>query len=72
MKLNKEYIEKLCVENGWSQNELSRQIRVPKGTISNALSGRRGIGRKLLSRLLQVFPDESSASLIFDERRLTI
>ena len=64
MILNKEYIEKMCLVSGWSQNELARQMKIPKGTISNALSARRGAGRKLLSRLLMVFPNESTESLI--------
>jgi len=50
-------------EQGISQNALARTIGVRPGTLSNALSGRRGVGRAILAGLLRQFPQESFASL---------
>ena len=47
-RLNRGYIIELAVNSGWSQNELARRMKLPKGTLSNALSGRRGAGRKVI------------------------
>ena len=67
MQLNKAAIAALLKERGLSQNALAHQIGVQRGTLSNALSGRKGCGRKILSGLLTLFPNESVASLT--ERR---
>jgi len=63
MRLNSAAVRTLYEQNGWSQNELARCVNVEHGSLSNALSGRRGAGRKVLSGLLSVFPYESAASL---------
>ena len=63
MRLNSAAVRTLYKGYGWSQNELARRVNVEPGTLSNALSGRRGAGRKVLSGLLRIFPDESAASL---------
>lgn len=70
MKLNKAVIMALSQGKGMTQNELARCIDINRGSLSNALSGRRGAGRKLLSGLLKVFTEESVASLTVNERRL--
>lgn len=63
MKLNKTAITSLIQEREISQNELARRINVSHGSLSNALSGRRQAGRKLLAGLLRQFPNESVTSL---------
>ncbi|MDR3587351.1 MAG: XRE family transcriptional regulator [Desulfosporosinus sp.] len=63
MKLNKATVTALIRKQGISQNELARLIKVNHGSLSNALSGRRSAGRKLLAGLLRQFPNESVASL---------
>ena len=63
MKLSKERVMSLAQEQGISQNALARKIGVYPGTLSNALNGRRGAGRSVLSKMLQQFPNESVASL---------
>ncbi len=72
MHLNKGLIVKLLEQNGWSQNELARRLGVARGTLSNALSGKRGPGRKLLSRLCYQFPGESVATFTTKERRVAV
>ena len=67
MKLSKRKIKAIMHELGISQNALARTIGVRPGTLSNALSGRRGVGRTTLAGLLRQFPNESVASLT--ERR---
>lgn len=63
MRLNADVIKGLMGERNLSQNELARLINVGPGSLSNALSGRRHAGRKLLAGLLRQFPNESVASL---------
>lgn len=63
MKIKTAKIKKLQSVNGLSQNEMAHQIGVSKGALSNALAGKRGVGRKTLVGLLRLFPDESVASL---------
>ena len=63
MKLSKEKVRILAQQRGLSQNELAYQIGVQKGTLSNALNGKRGAGRVLLAGLLRAFPNETVASL---------
>ncbi len=63
MKLSKEKIISLTREQGISQNAFARQIGVSPGTLSNALNGRRGVGRTVLVGLLRQFPSETVKSL---------
>jgi len=63
MQLNKATITSLTQQRGITQNELAHLINVGRGSLSNALSGRRHAGRKLLAGLLRLFPNESVASL---------
>ena len=70
MKLSKERITTALEQKGWSQNELVRNIGFSHGTLSNALNGRRGVGRSILSGLLQIFPDQSVASLTIPEKQV--
>jgi len=64
MKLCKEKVAELAQgQKGWSQNQLARNIGVSPGALSNALSGKRGVGRATLSGLLRMFPDETVKSL---------
>ncbi|KLU65694.1 hypothetical protein DEAC_c23240 [Desulfosporosinus acididurans] len=68
MNLSKEKITDLIQQKGISQNELARLMNVAQGSLSNALSGRRSAGRKILSGLLSIFPKETAASLTIMER----
>lgn len=63
MKLCKETIITLVERQGISQNQLAFKIGIGRGSLSNALSGRRGVGRKTLVGLLRLFPTESVESL---------
>ncbi len=69
MKLSKEKIISLAREQGISQNALARQIGVRPSTLSNAINGRRGVGRTILTAFLRQFPDESVASLTVKTKR---
>lgn len=63
MKLNKATIISLTQQRGITQNELARNISVGHGSLSNALSSKRGVGRTILAGLLRLFPNETVASL---------
>ena len=63
MRINTVFIKEICNRNGLSQNQLADQIGITKGALSNALSDKRGVGRKTLVGILKLFPDESVASL---------
>jgi transcriptional regulator with XRE-family HTH domain len=63
VKIKTAKIKELQSVNELSQNEMAHQIGVSKGTLSNALAGKRGVGRKTLVGLLKLFPEESVASL---------
>ncbi|SHJ77410.1 helix-turn-helix domain-containing protein [Paramaledivibacter caminithermalis] len=67
MQINHEIIQKKLKAKGWSQNELARRMNIPKGTLSNVLSGRRGAGRKVISGLLRAFPEEKLENLILSK-----
>lgn len=66
-KLNNHLVLDLALEKGWSQNELARQMQIPRGTLSNVLSGRRGAGRKVIVGLLKAFPEEKLENLILSK-----
>lgn len=70
MKLFKGRVMTLAREHGITQNQLARTIGVSPGTLSNALNGKRGVGRSILSRLLRMFPQETVASLTISERQV--
>ena len=63
MRINTVFIKEICNRNGLSQNQLADQIGITKGALSNALSGKRGVGRKTLVGLLKMFPEETVSSL---------
>jgi len=56
-KINETFIRKLMTQLGCGQNELARKIGIEHGTLSNILSGKRGLGDSTLSKLYQVFPE---------------
>ncbi len=68
MKLYKALIISLADSKGFSQNQLALHIGISRGSLSNALSGRRGVGRKTLVGLLRLFPTESVESLTQERR----
>ncbi len=61
MQLNAQVIKELLGNK--SQNQLAKEVGISRGALSNALAGRRGVGRKLLAGLLRAFPDRTIASL---------
>lgn len=63
MIINAVFIKEICNRNGLSQNQLADQIGITKGALSNALSGKRGVGRKTLVGLLKMLPEETVSSL---------
>ena len=65
MQLSKEKVVFLVKERGITQNQLARLLNVREGSLSNALSGNRGVGRQILSALLREFPGESVAKGLF-------
>lgn len=68
MVLNKDYVVEKCTAIGLSQNELASMAGVSKGTLSRALNGKRGAGRKLLGGLLRVLPQASYELLIIENK----
>ena len=68
MRLNTATVKKLLNNYNLSQNQMAKKIGISRGFLSNALSGKRGVGRKLLSGLLRNFPDETISSLTSNER----
>lgn len=72
MQLYKDKVASLTQQRGITQNELARLINVRPGSLSNALSGKRGVGRKILSALLREFPGESVVSLTISERQVAV
>ncbi len=68
MRLRTEVVKKLIYESNLSQNQLAVQIGISKGYLSNSINGRRGVGRKLMSGLLRMFPEECLANLTHERR----
>lgn len=68
IQLNSALVRELLDNLSISQNQLANQIGMSRGSLSNALVGRRGAGRKLLTGLLRTFPDKTLANLIINER----
>ena len=68
--INQSYIKKLCESKEISQNQLANLIGVSRGAWSNALSRKRGVGRKTLVGLLRVFPEETVSTLT-EERKVS-
>ncbi len=70
MQLCKDKVASLVQKRGITQNELARLLNIRPGSLSNALSGKRGVGRKILAALLREFPRESVVSLT--ERKVAV
>lgn len=69
MRLKTETVKRLIVESNLSQNQLARDMGIARGTLSNALSGQRGAGRKVIAGLLRVFSEERIEDLVYMEGR---
>jgi len=63
MQLSKDKVASLAKERGMTQNGIACLINIQPGSLSNELSGKRGVGRQILSALLREFEEESVASL---------
>lgn len=72
MPLNNARIQELLGEHNLSQTQLASKIGITRGALSNALSGRRGIGRKILVGLLRAFPGETIETLTFSKRQVVV
>ena len=72
MRLSKDKVASLMQQRLITQNQLARLLNVRPGSLSNAMSGKRGVGRQILSALLREFPGESVVSLTISERQVAI
>jgi transcriptional regulator with XRE-family HTH domain len=72
MRLSKEKVQSLVKKRGITQNELARLLNIRPGSLSNAMSGKRGVGRQILSAFPREFPLESVASLTISERQVAV
>ena len=70
MRLNNARIQELLGIHNMTQLKLAMLIGIERSSLSNALSGRRGAGRKILAGLLHTFPDESFDSLTVPKRQV--
>jgi transcriptional regulator with XRE-family HTH domain len=68
MQLNRDYVVEKCTAIGLNQNELASMAGVSKGTLSRALNGKRGAGRKLLGGLLRALPQATYELLIIENK----
>ncbi|MCM0759095.1 hypothetical protein M7775_11005 [Sporomusa sphaeroides DSM 2875] len=51
---------------------LARQSDISRSALSNALAGRRNVGKKLLAVLIRAFPSETIETLTLPERQVAI
>jgi transcriptional regulator with XRE-family HTH domain len=72
MQLCKGKVVSLMQQRVITQNQLARLLNVRPGSLSNAMSGRRGVGRQILSALLREFEGESVASLTVPEKQVAV
>lgn len=59
MQFEKSLIQELLARQKLTQSELARMLQVKRGTVSNIISGRRGMGRKVIAGIMRAFPEES-------------
>lgn len=72
MRLNNDKIQQLLDDHKLNRARLARQIGISRGALSNALAGRRTVGRKLLAGLIRAFPGETVETLTLPERQVAI
>ncbi|WP_069648959.1 helix-turn-helix domain-containing protein [Caloranaerobacter ferrireducens] len=70
MQVNIEYVNSFISRKDISQNELARQMNLSKGTLSNVLLGRRGVGRKFIASFLRVFPEAEIEKLVINSKAI--
>ncbi|GHU76451.1 hypothetical protein FACS1894188_09000 [Clostridia bacterium] len=63
MTPNRDYIIRLVRECGWSDIEFARQMGMSRAEANRFMNGKRVGGKKLLSRLLRAFPNETTDTL---------
>jgi transcriptional regulator with XRE-family HTH domain len=72
VRLNNDKIQQLLDDHKLNRARLARQIGISRGALSNALAGRRTVGRKLLAGLIRAFPGETVETLTLPERQVAI
>lgn len=64
MRLNSARVRQLFAEYGTNPCRLARQTGISRSALSNALVGRRNVGKKLLAALILAFPGETIENLV--------
>ncbi|HML35640.1 MULTISPECIES: helix-turn-helix transcriptional regulator [Sporomusa] len=72
MRLNSARVQQLLDDHNLNRARLARQMGISRGALSNALAGRRTVGKKLLAGLIRAFPDETIETLTLPDRQVTI
>jgi transcriptional regulator with XRE-family HTH domain len=72
VRLNTARVQQLFVEQETNPCRVARQTGISRSALSNALAGRRTVGKKLLAGLLRVFPGESVETLTLPDRQVTV
>ena len=70
MILNKEYIQKLVSQRGWSQTEFAKRLCMSRAEVNRFFSGKRKGGTKLAGNIIRVFSSEALEDLFFLDRTL--
>lgn len=62
---NKDYIQKLVFQRGWSQTEFAEQLGMSRAEVNRFFNGKRKGGAKLVGNIIRVFPEEPLERLFF-------
>lgn len=62
---NRQYIQKLVFERGWSQTEFAYELGMSRAEVNRFLNGRRLGGAKLSGNIIRVFKDQPIDKLFF-------
>lgn len=68
MILNKEYIQKLVYQRGWSQTEFAARLCMSRAEVNRFFNGKRKGGTKLAGNIIRVFSTEPIEDLFFLDR----
>ncbi|WP_132079432.1 XRE family transcriptional regulator [Anaerospora hongkongensis] len=72
MRLNSARVQQLFSEYETNPCRVARQTGISRGALSNALAGRRTVGKKLLAGLIRAFPGETIETLTLPDRQVAI
>ena len=62
---NKDYIQKLVFQRGWSQTEFAEKLGMSRAEVNRFFNGKRKGGTKFAGNVIRVFPSEPLESLFF-------